>query len=592
MSKIFINYRRDDSSGYAGRLYDRLADHFGKDHVFMDIDQIEPGEDFIEVIHEKLKAVQAAVVLIGKHWLDIKDENGQRRLEHPDDWVRLEIASLLERKIRVIPVLVGDVAMPKSSQLPDALANLARRQAYEISDQRFHDDVDKLIQALERIMGVPATPASVRAVSETAATSSIHSTALPDPPPSNRSALIYVAVAILLAGMLWSYFSINKPELTSGDIYEPMVTNPVAIGSSSVAPPAVATQTTVEQTVTVFSENKVSQVKDKDKLEQSIKNSGPAWYLEKYKVPRTTATDPISTDEKIAEPRKQKQQFSSELETQQTQITNIPIPKKKNIPAELIEKNFAEEVKRVDLSVNSKVIEPQMVHIPPGKFLMGSPETEADRWGAEGPQREVTIVYAFEISKYEITFDEYDAFVKDMPGHKFPGDRSWGRGKRPVIDVSWRDAQAYVEWLSKKTSKQYRLPTEAEWEYVARVGAQTRYWWGDDIGKNNANCDGCGSQWDNRQTAPVGSFKANAFGLHDTAGNVWEWVQDCWHGGYDNAPTDGSAWLEQNGGDCSHRVIRGGSWNYYPQFLRSADRNVSGTDGANGNIGFRIARAL
>jgi formylglycine-generating enzyme required for sulfatase activity len=233
--------------------------------------------------------------------------------------------------------------------------------------------------------------------------------------------------------------------------------------------------------------------------------------------------------------------------------------------------------------------EPEMVRISPGKFLMGSPENEEGRWGAEGPQREVTINYAFEIGKYEITFDEYDAFANDSK-RRLPSDAGWGRGKRPVINVSWNDAQDYVQWLSKQTGKKYRLPTEAEWEYVARAGTQTRYWWGDDIGRNNASCYSCGSQWDNQQTASVGSFKANAFGLHDTAGNVWEWTQDCWHGNYDNSPADGSAWLQKGGGDCSRRVVRGGSWNYSPQYLRSASRLRGLTGAANDLLGFRIAR--
>ncbi len=146
MSQIFINYRRDDSAAYAGRLYDRLVDHFGRDHIFMDIDQIAPGEDFIDVIQDKLSAVQVAVVLIGKYWLDITDDTGQRRLDNPDDFVRLEIATLLERKIRVIPILVGGAVIPQSIQLPKCLALLTRRNAYEITDTRFHTDVDKLFK--------------------------------------------------------------------------------------------------------------------------------------------------------------------------------------------------------------------------------------------------------------------------------------------------------------------------------------------------------------------------------------------------------------------------------------------------------------
>ena len=146
----------------------------------------------------------------------------------------------------------------------------------------------------------------------------------------------------------------------------------------------------------------------------------------------------------------------------------------------------------------------------------------------------------------------------------------WGRGRRPVIFVSWEDAVAYTKWLSEQTGERYRLPSEAEWEYAARSGTKKKkYSWGNEIGHNRANCDGCGSQWDNRKTAPVGSFGPNIWGLHDMHGNVKEWVQDCWNGSYQGAPTDGSAW---ESGDCSQRVLRGGAWNYNPGILRSAYR--------------------
>ncbi len=168
------------------------------------------------------------------------------------------------------------------------------------------------------------------------------------------------------------------------------------------------------------------------------------------------------------------------------------------------------------------------------------------------------------MGKYAVTFDEWDACVAGggCNGYR-PEDEGWGRGRRPVINVSWDDAQSYVQWLSRNTGKTYRLPTEAEWEYAARGGTRTEYWWGNDVGHNNANCNGCGSQWDNNMTAPVGSFRANPFGLYEMLGNVYQWCQDC----YD--------------GNCGERVIRGGSWSYNPRILRSADRSWITADGRN-----------
>jgi formylglycine-generating enzyme required for sulfatase activity len=138
------------------------------------------------------------------------------------------------------------------------------------------------------------------------------------------------------------------------------------------------------------------------------------------------------------------------------------------------------------------------------------------------------------------------------------------------------------------TGQPYRLLTEAEWEYAARAGTTTAYYWGDGIGKGNANCNDCGSQWDSRQTSPVGSFKPNAFGLYDMAGNVWQWVQDCYHGDYKEAPTDGSAWTS---GHCN-RVVRGGSWGSGPRGLRSAGRGGNAADGRVNSLGFRVGRTL
>jgi formylglycine-generating enzyme required for sulfatase activity len=232
---------------------------------------------------------------------------------------------------------------------------------------------------------------------------------------------------------------------------------------------------------------------------------------------------------------------------------------------------------------------PEMIVVQAGSFMMGSPLSEKGRDADESPQHPVTISKPFAVSKFDVTFSDWDACVS-VGGCPHLDDDGWGRGTRPAINVSWDQAQRYVAWFSTMTGKSYRLLTEAEWEYAARAGTTTAYYWGDDIGTGNANCDGCGTQWDNKQTSPVGSFKPNAFGLYDMAGNVFQLVQDCNHDNYEDAPTDGSAWTGDN---CSGRVVRGGSWFNYPQYVRSADRdwNVSADDRLN-FIGFRLGRTL
>ncbi len=228
---------------------------------------------------------------------------------------------------------------------------------------------------------------------------------------------------------------------------------------------------------------------------------------------------------------------------------------------------------------------PEMVVIPAGKFQMGDIQDSYE--SDEKPVHWVSIS-KFAIGKYEVTFAEYDKFA-NATGIKKPNDEGWGRGNRPVINVSWHDAIAYTEWLSEQTGKEYRLPSEAEWEYAARAGTKTKYWWGDEIGQNQANCRGCGSQWDTKQTAPVGSFKANQFGLHDTAGNVWEWVADPGHTNYEGAPDDGSVW---EGGNENLRVQRGGSWNSNFFNTRAADRYRYFPDRRVDNIGFRVVARI
>jgi formylglycine-generating enzyme required for sulfatase activity len=245
---------------------------------------------------------------------------------------------------------------------------------------------------------------------------------------------------------------------------------------------------------------------------------------------------------------------------------------------------------------------PEMVVVPAGTFMMGSPLNEAGRSGGEGPQHRVTIAKPFAVGKFEVTFAEWDACVA-AGGCKYkPGDNSWGRGSRPVINVSWSDVtKEYLPWLSHRSGKTYRLLTEAEWEYAARAG--TKGHWSFDGGESklcqfaNHADQSVASSWKSmkcsdgvgEQTAEVGRYKPNAFGLHDVHGNVWEWVQDCWNVHYKGAPSDGSAWTD---GDCALRTARGGSWVNVPRDVRSAERgkHLLGVGSQYG--GFRVARAL
>jgi formylglycine-generating enzyme required for sulfatase activity len=232
---------------------------------------------------------------------------------------------------------------------------------------------------------------------------------------------------------------------------------------------------------------------------------------------------------------------------------------------------------------------PEMVVVPAGRFMMGSPQSDKDRLSNESPLHEVTLAKYFAIGKYEVTFNEWYACVSHG-GCKQRPENWFARGKHPIVNVSWDDAQQYVAWITKLTGKPYRLPSEAEWEYAARGGSPHIYYWGNDIGVGNANCSGCGGPWNGEQTAPVGSFKPNSFGLYDTHGNVYEWVEDCWHETYANAPSDGREW-EQSCAD-HRRVVRGGSFSYDPEFVRAAARDGGPNHLRQPDVGFRLARTL
>jgi formylglycine-generating enzyme required for sulfatase activity len=238
---------------------------------------------------------------------------------------------------------------------------------------------------------------------------------------------------------------------------------------------------------------------------------------------------------------------------------------------------------------------PTMIAMPVHSFAMGSPADEHGRSKNEGPQQHITLRPGLSISKHEITFTQWDACVTDGGCEHHADDNGWGRGSRPVIDVMWYDAQAYVAWLSAKTSKTYRLLSEAEWEFAAKGGAATTYSWGTIASHEHANYgtdECCGGHVEGRDlwsesTAPVGSFPANPLGLHDLSGNVWEWVEDCWHESHEDRPKDGGARLT---GDCNFRIMKGGSWASMPVRIRGSYRDAFPPGDHGTIIGFRVAR--
>lgn len=237
---------------------------------------------------------------------------------------------------------------------------------------------------------------------------------------------------------------------------------------------------------------------------------------------------------------------------------------------------------------------PEMVVVPAGIYIMGLGATRK----RDGPPHRVNIKRPFAIGRFEVTFRQWFACVAEKGCRQRPDDHKWGQIKRPVINVTWDQVQNYVKWLSRKTGKTYRLPSEAEWEYANRAGTTTAFWWGDDVGNNQANCRDCESRQccsaKNQsccahQTEPIGSFPPNPFGLYDTAGNVFEWTQDCWNPDHRGAPKDASV---RTTGDCKNRVIRGGSFYYFNKVARSFYRSKNPSGVKSYWLGFRVVREL
>ncbi|MCK5499495.1 MAG: SUMF1/EgtB/PvdO family nonheme iron enzyme, partial [Gammaproteobacteria bacterium] len=228
---------------------------------------------------------------------------------------------------------------------------------------------------------------------------------------------------------------------------------------------------------------------------------------------------------------------------------------------------------------------PVMIVVPTGTFDMGSPSSS--RFVDERPRHKVKIE-SFAVSKFEVTYAEYDKFAK-ATDRKLPDDLYMDRETHPAVFVEWDDAYYYAKWLSEQTGKKYRLLSESEWEYAASTGTKSPFWWGFNEEPGRAHCFGCKTGLDPRKPSKIGGFEANKFGLHDTAGNVAEWVQDCWHENYKSAPVNNEVW---EGGDCSYRAVRGGAYISPPQSIRSAKRDKLKSDSGYDHVGIRIAREL
>ena len=579
---VFINYRREDSAAWAGRIHDRLVRSLPTRRIFIDVDNIPEGEPFAELLDQKVAQCDVFLAVIGPDWLDVHDQSGNRRIDNSADFVRIEIASALKRKnILVIPVVVGGAKMPSANELPDDIRELAGRNALEIHSNRFHQDADRLLKRVRSAL--PFYVRRRRAIRYALTSLTLFSVA----------AAFYTAV---FTSKLDTAFGLERFIRPSAIEWETLTyqdkTNPAYLRDFIDRQTATPEGREAAYWLNFISERAWSKIEDT---------------ADTNKIADFLATFRNSDQAKLASSRQEQLHANAEGRSGQTDLS--PLARFRDC-AEC----------------------PEMIVIPPGQFTMGSLDSEKFQLqdDDESPRQPITIAKRFAVGRFEVTLGEFKVFVNqtgrsmgdECIGIFDPVQRpgSWGEipqrnfinagfvqgDDHPAVCVSWDDATAYARWLSKRTGAEYRLPTEAEWEYAARAGSQESYSFGDDESLlcqfGNGADRSLNAAWDANRwcadgkpfgSAAVGSYKPNLFGLRDSHGNVHEWVADCYHNSYADMPDEtkkaGAAWVSPS---CIARVIRGGCWAYPAVGLRSASREPWEQFKRSYCVGFRIARTL
>jgi len=582
--KIFVNYRRDDERAMAARIRDRLAQTFGEANVFMDVDNLLAGQRFDRELEKALGQTDVFLAVIGPRWMGLLAE---RQASGERDYVREEIAGALQRGIVVIPVLIERTPLPRADALPEDIRDLVLHQKHEVTHERFGRDVGDLVEAIRLARRAARAGGG-----------------------GGGSAVRWVGAAVLAALMLGggvlAYQGLTPDRGVEVKRQEDRV-KVAAEKAKQVEIKRVADAATAKNKADEEAQAKRAAEEAEHQRLAMLKAEQERKRVEENRKPAKVAAPPaaaapvaIAPDGPEVTLRMKGGGFELKGRLKAYDGGRYVIDSRKFGTMTLDASNMecigagcpgglaAAIGPSPDQLRPGRVFRdcpdcPEMVVLPAGEFMMGSPASETGRDADEGPQRRVTIQRPFAVGKFEVTFAEWDACVAANGCSHRPDDRSWGRSRRPVINVSWHDAKGYAAWLSGKAGKNYRLLSEAEWEYAARAGTTTRYAFGDTISKGQA-------RYSADKTVEVGSFPANKFGLHDLHGNVWEWCEDNWHPNYEGAPIDGSMW---SGGDVSLRVLRGGSWHFsFPDNLPSAIRNRGQPDFRYVSIGFRLSRTL
>jgi formylglycine-generating enzyme required for sulfatase activity len=595
-SGIFVSYRRDDSSGHAGRLYDKLVTHFGKDRIFMDIDTIDPGEDFVTLIENAVGSCEILIAVIGRQWLSSADDSASRRLDNPHDFVRLEIATALSRDIRVIPVLVQRANMPKTQDLPDDLAKFSRRNAIELSDLRWQHDVDQLIAVMERVLAKREEAARIdeaarQAKAERQRREEEEKRRVDDARQAEQEHQRFAeeeANHRVAEGRRQK----EKEEKIRKLIEEERIREEAqqhAIERELERRRVEAEQDVRPRHLEEDERARASRQRQRQTAEEAEQERAVPHALGSSLEEKQTGPDPssipsmfVNTEGIIARGHGGKRKmfiaiiagivgivFLALILVRQQSGVESQSPNPSATPSSSQQTGDTKSLSPV--AVNNAPL--GMVYVTGGEFMMG--RNDGDE--AERPAHPVT-VKPFFIDTFEVTNEDYEKFVK-ATNHRTPatwknGSLPSGAARKPVTGVTWADANDYAHWAGKL------LPTEEEWEFAARGTDGRIYPWGNDWQSGLANANGA-----EQSMADVGAYRgASPFGVVDMVGNAWEWTAS------QMAPYMGES-LSANRSD-SVKVIRGGTYlSNSTQATTTYRRGYrANCEGGCGNTGFRCVK--
>jgi formylglycine-generating enzyme required for sulfatase activity len=700
---VFISYRREDSAGFARLIYNRLTERLGRDSVFFDVDNIPVGLDFVDILSDSVGKCDALVAVIGKNWVSSSDVPGRRRLDDPNDFVRVEIEAALARQIRVIPVLVDGAAMPHAEELPDSMKKLIRRQGIEISHTRFDADVGRLTRALssleeelrqreaaeraEQARLLAAAEAAARAEREEAekraaaeaaeraeqarllAAADVKPRAEAEREEAEKRAAAEAAERAEQARLLAAAEAKRRAE---AEHREPQLRAEVRDLRTRPAGAASAERTSVRRAVRnplilvglagasalavgalVFELGKTPIVHPRPSRGEGTQLGPPA-----PPAPDTSATSANATQPAVVHPNATAPEPASPSPGTSTTTANAkprtasreaPKPSESAVSPGPLNSQVISPAPSTPVQLHLVAVEPltqegeralrakeafkecadcpEVTVVPSGAFMMGSSASDIEKGRAfpnEGPDHRVFIHQRFALARHEVTRDEFEAFVaatrrpiddrcytledgkpRERQGRSFRNPGFAQTGDHPAVCVSWLEATAYAEWLSRTTGKTYRLPSEAEYEYAARGGSDLRFGSTADPSDlcrfvngadQSAKQAGLPRNWNFLDctdgypyTAPVGAFPPNALGLSDLLGNVWEWTAECYHVDFRTASSDGSI---HGANLCIERAVRGGAWSSPAALLRPSVRTKAVVHLRYDDVGFRVMREL